>query len=197
MNNMECAALQAWLDFLRPRHFDPNYTIGGFTPLMLELMQMGSPQTPARVSILLQCGSDLSARNDYGDQALHVALREYHLPRRLDFFRKPGIRFAEDGSPNPEWREALTKTLVHLIKAGADVNAVNNDGHSPLQVTHESRVVEEYSEARRRCGLNKVGVSRKDRRTVGIRPKVEEHNVRLLANRRVVCTPFLTFHHLC
>ena len=81
----------------------------GVTPLMLASARWNGPMT----GLLLRCGADATARDDSEGTPICAAVQ--------NALGKSGV-------------ESGVVTLRHLLKAGADVNAANDEGQTPLML---------------------------------------------------------------
>ncbi|MGV3719970.1 MAG: ankyrin repeat domain-containing protein [Actinomycetota bacterium] len=97
------------------------------------------------VQLLLAHGADIEARDDYGDTALLSAANDFHLAVLrvlLDWRANPNVRNLSGFSPLSfcllYTGERAHAQLALLLERGADPNAADRDGDTPLMnATHE------------------------------------------------------------
>lgn len=87
---------------------------------------------------LVTNGADVNAVDSYGRNALHIGARRLYKPRNLELLIKLGCHVGtRDHSGNSPLHAAVeTKNqyaVKRLLAAGAEVNATNRDGLTPLE----------------------------------------------------------------
>lgn len=99
----------------------------------------GGPQVPKDSAVaFLDVASDefLCAQNDYGQTALHLAVRQNHVPV-VDLYarRRLCLNVANNDGDTPLHYAAVfqrTTAVWTLLGAGADPSLTNEDGDTPL-----------------------------------------------------------------
>ncbi len=73
------------------------------------------------VRLLIAAGADITARNCYGETALHTTINRIYL--------------------DPSSKEDALTTARILIESGANVNAINNSGNTPLHLAAHNNAI--------------------------------------------------------
>ncbi|XP_048250878.1 serine/threonine-protein phosphatase 6 regulatory ankyrin repeat subunit B-like isoform X2 [Haliotis rufescens] len=106
----------------------------GNTPLHYAVL---SGETGASVSrLLVEGGASIDVVNNDGCTSLHLAVTENNLEMVELFARKFG---AKESNPTANQKIEISSLIHFLVKQGADVNALNRQNLTPLQVAASSQ----------------------------------------------------------
>jgi ankyrin repeat protein len=144
----EKKSLKIWLSFLRRRNVHVNRRVlHGWTPLMATVCpgQIGSIEF---VRLLLACGADVSLTKEHGQQALHLALGESAPSQVVPKFNDNTKGF------NPDRHDAVVGVITCLVKAGADIFTLDNEGRTPLDFAILAENFSPWTDALEHCGLS-------------------------------------------
>lgn len=122
-----------------------------WTPLMAVAASTGIPEKQIiAVAFLLKRGALIDARDSHGASALHIAIDHQNFElavRLLKFGADPNgavQKYIDDVDRQTALHRAIGSPMLveALIKSGADVNAKDADGNTPLQIAESLKYTE-------------------------------------------------------
>lgn len=150
-------AIATWTSFMRRRYIDIDYqNVEGKTPLMRQIATYYEANSDPRAVLfwLCVCGANVHARDVYGREVLHwavdcCALRTHNQQGRIERYIQ-----AESGLiMNPEWHEMVVAMITLLIRAGADIYAIDDYGSSVGSVAQYHQTLPQLEESLQSTGI--------------------------------------------
>jgi ankyrin repeat protein len=150
-------ATATWTSFLRQRHVDIDYqNEEGKTPLMRQLATYYETNADPRAVVLwlCVCGANVHARDVYGREVLHWAVDCCSLQTHNEHSRIERCIQTESGLIlNPEWHEMVVAMITMLIRAGADIYAIDDYGVSVGSLAQNHQTLPQLKESLRSTGI--------------------------------------------
>eukprot|EP00730_Choanoeca_flexa_P003536 TRINITY_DN11436_c0_g1_i7.p1 TRINITY_DN11436_c0_g1~~TRINITY_DN11436_c0_g1_i7.p1 ORF type:complete len:1037 (+),score=146.90 TRINITY_DN11436_c0_g1_i7:46-3111(+) len=101
----------------------------GFAPLHHAAANQNAPL----ISLLLARGAEVDARNELGQTALHFAVGSQSLAvTRALLQYQPNLNVIDQNGDTLLHEAALPRVIKYLVKRGANIDAVNQEGLTPL-----------------------------------------------------------------
>jgi hypothetical protein len=150
-------AIAAWTSFMRRRYIDIDYqNVEGKTPLMRQIATYYEANSDPRAVLfwLCVCGANVHARDVYGREVLHwavdcCALRTHNQQGRIERY----IQTESGLIMNPEWHEMVVAMITLLIRAGADIYAIDDYGSSVGSVAQHHQTLPQLEESLQSTGI--------------------------------------------